>query len=293
MRNKLVLAFFASAMVLMYGCGASQSSGDVVENSPSVEENVTEAVAHSETTSEESVEAATEASTVEETEPSDEELAKAMLTEASELASSGDTDGAIAKYEEATGNALTEGEAFLALGKIYEDAKEYRKAFDAYGHAYWAGVDSASDKVNEIVSNLEDATFVEYTKYAKRLPRTQDSEQTNHIRLADGTIVENGGSIKASDLDGAVFVFNDMDLKEGDYMLVTIGSMGAYYVDEDPEPNWAYDTIAEKGREVDLEWVVGIVKEENYDDIYVGYIYREDYNNGKYDDDVELNFAVE
>lgn len=179
----------------------------------------------------------------------------------------------------------------MAEEAIYDD--DINKAYDYYGMAYWEGNTDALKKLDELLSNPEFSDFYLVTKYSRICPKAGDEDKSVHIRLKDGTIVKDGESIDINNLDGAVVVMNDENLSDNDYYLVTIASSGEYFLNEDPEPNWAYDTVIVKNREADFEFTQGLIMESpEYDNLYVGYIDMEDYKSENYDNVTELNFNI-
>ena len=179
----------------------------------------------------------------------------------------------------------------MAEEAIYDD--DINKAYDYYGMAYWDGDSSVLDKLNELALNADLSDYYLITKYSHICPKAGDNVKSVHIRLKDGTIIENGESIDSNMLDGAVVVMNDENLSDNDYYLVTLASSGEYFMAEDPEPNWAYDTVIVKNREVDFEFTQSVINEDStYDNLYVGYIDMEDYRNENYHNVTELNFNI-
>ncbi len=179
----------------------------------------------------------------------------------------------------------------MAEEAIYDG--DINKAYDYYGMAYWDGDSSVLDKLNELALNVDLSDYYLITKYSHICPKAGDNVKSVHIRLKDGTIIENGESIDSNMLDGAVVVMNDENLSDNDYYLVTLASSGEYFMAEDPEPNWAYDTVIVKNREVGFEFTQNLINENSiYDNLYVGYIDMEDYRNENYHNVTELNFNI-
>ncbi len=208
--------------------------------------------------------------------------------------------------ESVTDEVVSESSEEVEEIEIVEDISDYvamaeeaiydgdiNKAYDYYGMAYWDGDSSVLDKLNELALNVDLSDYYLITKYSHICPKAGDNVKSVHIRLKDGTIIENGESIDSNMLDGAVIVMNDENLSDNDYYLVTLASSGEYFMAEDPEPNWAYDTVIVKNREVDFEFTQSVINEDStYDNLYVGYIDIEDYRNENYHNVTELNFNI-
>lgn len=208
--------------------------------------------------------------------------------------------------ESVTDEAVSESSEEVENVEVTEDVPDYvamaeealydgdlDKAYDYYGMSYWEGNSDALNKLSEIAANPEFSNFMLMTKYSRVCPKSGDVNDGVHIRLKDGTIVNPGEDINVDNLEGAVIVMNDETLSDNDYYLVTIASVGEYYLDEDPHPDWAFDTVIMKNRETDFEFTASVFSEEpEYDNLYVSYLDIDDYNNDNYDNFVELNFNI-
>lgn len=264
MKKKIILPILTFTLALLVGCGA-QKDVEVDNTSPVIESTE---------------DAPTDSSTEE---VSLEELASSDIVLPEEPSEIDDVEEILEEEKESD---------YLTLAKEAEEAGNLTDAYNYYGHAYWEGNSQVQEKINELAMQLPDLDFASILKYTKMCPVAGDDVKTVHIRLEDGTIVENGGSLKASNIEGAVVVFGDEALTEHDYYVASILSVGEYHVAEDPEPNWAYDTIIEKNHEYSLSDTAALL-EDTYDNLCITYIDYDVYSQGNYDAAVELNFTLE
>ena len=101
----------------------------------------------------------------------------------------------------------------------------------------------------------------------------EDATETNHIRLKDGTVIEDGGKIKLEDVKDAVFVLNGKEIKKGDdYLTVAFVSKGRYLVAEDDFVNWAYENTTKGGESFPIGKNYEYLATGDYDNIYVAIV---------------------
>jgi hypothetical protein len=178
-------------------------------------------------------------------------------------------------YDELAQKALNDGDTL--------------SAYEYYGHAYWEGDDTALEKLNELADNITE--FSKIMKYAKKCPTAKDDDKSIHVRLLDGTILKDGDTTNLNSLEGAAIVFGDESLLDGkDYYSAEIASKGAYIVNKDPQPDWAYDTVLEKNHEYTISYAYKALKDNDiYDTLCIAYISLDDYKAEKYDNVKEIN----
>lgn len=168
------------------------------------------------------------------------------------------------------------------------------------------------------VSKTEEVTEDVTEETTEQATMEPDEVKTNHIRLADGTVVEAGKSVPLDKLKDAIFVLNGDGLKEGeDYLCVCLVTKGEYLVAEDDFVDWAYDmTPIKPGEGFELSTIAELAAEDGYDNIYVNFVNakereekmdeafnaaydkngefdKELYKDPVFESETELNFPVE
>lgn len=286
MKKKIILPVILLSLALA-ACGK-----DNVQDSPVPEINTETSVEEISNESTENVsleDASTKSTSAENTpvvEASAEVSTKEALTEKSNIENVDATkdtsilasENSQISYNELAQKALNDGDTL--------------SAYEYYGHAYWEGDNAALEKINELADDITE--FSKIMKYTKKCPTAKDNDKSIHVRLTDGTILKDGDTTSLNSLEGAAVVFGDESLLDGkDYYSAEIASKGIYIVNEDPQPDWAYDTVLEKNHEYTISYAYEALKDNDiYDTLCIAYISLDDYKAEKCDNVKEININI-
>ncbi|MCR5235336.1 MAG: tetratricopeptide repeat protein [Lachnospiraceae bacterium] len=155
---------------------------------------------------------------------------------------------------------------------VYKEAGNYEMFEDYNYHLFESEISEMPGEVIEEEGedfteedqedNIEDMQSAEETEDESGAEDDTNENPGGCIILTDGTVVSPGGDITLSDLKSAKYIIEE----GGTWWYTAIASVGPYYVDEDPEPNWAYEGQFAPGEEMLLEGVAEwIADDPDYD----------------------------